>query len=471
MNEAHAPSRRRRRKLRCLVISAGGERRDAIGDMFSRSAAMRRHFEPPVFFGGVPSRGLRSRGEFFRHAGAAGLLPAEEWEVLREQPARPKHPDRYFDCLEGIPVTTDRRGSDADKQLHYSVELWRKSKALNRDRAVLGCTLAHLAAMGKFTSEQFDVMLEDNVRAPVRSDGLDEEYACQCADRIWETISAVREWEEKNEDASSCGENGNTKHKCHYLYFGCLGSRTNLEWINSSHVRRRKFQRTDGKECSIIPFPTARDIEADLQQTGWESEERSETNGNKTIIEDSAGDANEEDTEDNRRQRPGGNAVWGTYAYWISKEAYEGLLETLRKDVGAMLWKGKRMRHYSVKPADKIFPRQIMARFGSESVQLPTHPAFFRAPMLTSKIHSQWDPEFCLSTDYQLRRTGLTWSDLWLTTAEREIVSHFERTGSWLTVAQIHMKKGEWNGIPSSTQNSASDEEQQEDGCSDTHRL
>ena len=69
-------------------------------------------------------------------------------------------------------------------------------------------------------------------------------------------------------------------------------------------------------------------------------------------------------------------------------------------------------------------------------VHITTHPAFVRAPMLTSKIHSQWDPEFCKSTSYQLTQSNLTWSDIWLTDTERAIVSYHEQKGLWLTPAQ-----------------------------------
>lgn len=103
----------------------------------------------------------------------------------------------------------------------------------------------------------------------------------------------------------------------------------------------------------------------------------------------------------------------------------------LRKDVGALLWKGKRARYYTVKPIDKVLPRQIMSLCGVESVQIATHPAFFRAPMLTSKIHVKWDPQFCKSTEYQLKATGLDWSHLWLGDAEREAVVRRQKSGEW----------------------------------------
>ena len=116
----------------------------------------------------------------------------------------------------------------------------------------------------------------------------------------------------------------------------------------------------------------------------------------------------------------------------MSETAYRRLLERLRNDVGAMLWKGKRARYYKVKPIDKMLPRCIMALCGEDSVQITTNPAFFRAPMLTSKIHVQWDPEFCKSTEYQLQNTGLDWSDLWLSDAEQLVVDRRIVSGSWL---------------------------------------
>jgi len=113
-------------------------------------------------------------------------------------------------------------------------------------------------------------------------------------------------------------------------------------------------------------------------------------------------------------------------------------MKVLQRDVGSLLWKSKRARYYSVKPVDKILPRQVMSLFGKASLRISSHPAFFRAPMLTSKIHSQWDPEFCRSTEFQLSQAGgLGWSDLWLTEAERSIVSHHSRNGEWLTLKEL----------------------------------
>ena len=79
---------------------------------------------------------------------------------------------------------------------------------------------------------------------------------------------------------------------------------------------------------------------------------------------------------------------WGAYAYWISAEGYKAIISSLQKDVGSLLWKGKRMRCYQVKPVDKIIPRKVASNFseGCKHIHVATHPAFFRAPMLTSKL-------------------------------------------------------------------------------------
>jgi hypothetical protein len=215
--------------------------------------------------------------------------------------------------------------------------------------------------------------------------------------------------------------------QCYFRYVGFLGSIPNLKWIYESHIQKTGFQREcnalEHSEYTVFPFPTTQDIEQDLANQELQSPVY-ETN----LEPESMTDARNSDD-----RKPGGNSVWGCYGYWVSKTAYDAVLDVLRNDVGAMLWKGKRNRHYSVKPIDKVLPRQIMSLFGPNSVHIPTNPAVFRAPMLTSKIHTQWDPEFCKSTEYQLQQTGLSWSDLCLTSTEQAVVAHHETTGEWLT--------------------------------------
>lgn len=71
-----------RRKLRPLVISMGGKRKEYIEDMFLNDPVMKEHFEKPYFVPGVSQRELRNSFSFIQHAGKAGIIPPEEWDIL-----------------------------------------------------------------------------------------------------------------------------------------------------------------------------------------------------------------------------------------------------------------------------------------------------------------------------------------------------------------------------------------------------
>jgi hypothetical protein len=409
-----------RRKLRPLIITMGGTRQANMEQLFSN---MSDEFEPPGFSPGVPSRSLRNRFEFFRIAHEAGLVPEGEWEamtVAMQMPEYELHPDRFFECLNDVPVVPGRKGGARDVKLHYSVELWQKSKSLNRGRAVMACLLAHLLAMKRCVEEGYDFILEDNVRAAPE----------ECARRVWEAMDASGEWQQANGD------------QCHLRYYGWLGSLSNLHWVLNTHATRTAFARestTDGPEeeshqATFFPFPITQDF--DLSPEDKEASNESEDeHGVGAVHPPTFGN-----------QKPGGTPIWGAYAYWISSQGLESLLDALRMDVGAMLWKGKRMRNYVVKPSDKVIPRQVMASLGRQCIHVTTCPAFFRAPMLTSKIHAQWDAEFCKSTEYQMNHSVLSWSDLWLSDTERGIVHHHSQTGNWLTMDELAELEPEHDG-------------------------
>lgn len=400
----------RRRRLRPLVISMGGERRDSIEAMF---ATMSDEFEAPAFSPGIPSRSLRSRQQFLKIAHEVGLVPDAEWEAIEAAEKLPEYqerPDLLFQCLKNVPVTKGRKGSDSDVQLHFSVELWQKAKGVNRGRSIIACLFAHLRAMKRCVQDGYDFILEDNVRAPPE----------ECAQRIWETIDASQEWQQTN------GE------ECHLRYYGWLGSLPNLHWVLNTHAPRTGFIREstvgDTEEVSpqrsIFPFPIVEDFDLSPEDT-------------EAVDEDEHSEAAMPHQPTFGHKKPGGTAIWGAYAYWISEQGFESLVEELRMDAGAMLWKGKRMRAYVVKPVDKVLPRKVTASFGRSSIHVSARPAFFRAPMLTSKIHTQWDAEFCKSTEYQMENCVLSWSDLWLSDSERRIVHRHCETGDWLTMAKL----------------------------------
>jgi GR25 family glycosyltransferase involved in LPS biosynthesis len=312
------------------VITMGSERQKHIESLFGK---MDDAFEPPAFSPGVPSRSLRNRSEFFRYAHEAGLLPQEEWEAIeatsKDLKARNYEgvdTERFFDCLEGVPVTTGRRGNPQEILLHYSVELWRKAKTVNRGRAVLGCTLAHLIAMKRLVDEGFDLILEDNVRAPVES----------CAERIWECLAASEELQHKDENA-----------KCHLRFMGWLGSIPNLKWILETHAPKRAFPRSAAANngnnnnnprvpISVFPFPRMEHLKEDMAEMNFDKDEdRAEGKDEDQSNENDDENDNEKSDSKFEHKTPGGNPVWGCYAYWVSKEAHEKLIIRLQNDVGA----------------------------------------------------------------------------------------------------------------------------------------
>lgn len=408
------------REIRVLVISMGGPRQEAMEQMLAEIGG----FAKPVFSPGIPSRRLNNRSNFFQTFHQAGLLPPAEWEKLQpmcEHP--PLHGRGFFECLQGVPISPDRRGSPADVKLHYCDELWRKAKTINRGKSVLACILAHLIALQTFVQGDFDVLLEDNVRAPLETG--------EAARLIRDTILAARKSEQ------STGGN-----KVHMKYFGWLGSRLNLQWTFQSHFLKRRLgpettYSSADESAFVAMFPTTQHVEQDLESGSYTVHDKEKTT---EILAQSSSTMPENAKV---HDKPGGTPVWGAYAYWMSKEAYENVLDVLRKDIGALLWKTKSARFYTVKPIDKILPRHTFSTFGESSAVIASQPAFFRAPMLTSKIHAQWDSEFCQSTEYQLVQTKLSWSSLWLTESEQLVVHHRERTGEWVSPNELQAKSGE----------------------------
>jgi GR25 family glycosyltransferase involved in LPS biosynthesis len=441
-----------KRKVRIMIITGGGSRQQSMEKLFE--AILRAHpddVDPPVYAAAVPARSLRSRFSLLRTANEARLLPDKEWEAIerihgshasgesgessylgdgRAMEASTESaltsssdPKLFFDCLREVPVEEGRRGSPQDVELHYSEELWRKAKALNRGRAVLGCTLAHLIALPRFVDGEFDMMLEDNVRAPV------EEFV----ERFQNIVKSSREW------------SSTTGHPCHLRYYGWLGSIPNLRWIYDTHIPSRGHPCEEiTRDGRVFPFPTPQDIQNDLAKSKARQNDLSSMNGvsGGTLTEDGARLCSKTESLQSERD-PGGNAIWGSYGYHLSREGYQMLLRALRNDVGALLHKSKRARFYTVKPIDKILPRIILRESPENplAVHLCSRPVVFRAPMLTSKIHVRYDPEFCRSTEVQLQKSGLDWAALWLTQAERETVHHREQSGEW-----IASKTGEEDG-------------------------
>jgi hypothetical protein len=486
---------RSKRKLRPLVISIISDdepssRHERIKQMFSSHPSLAAHFEPPVFSPGVPSRDIRNRLRLLQYSRRAGLIPDVEWagiiRALYEQTAgdadeelshcmdqldinpdvissieqnqheiidpfkhlavtveiddsesnngqsnsatkKKKWPQTKTTSL--VPISPHRKGSAEDISVPYSVELWQKAKSLSRDRSVFGCTLAHLIAMKKLIGDDesneendFDFVLEDNVRAFVDDDidntspacGNNLLASCECASRIWDIIESSNKI--GTDDSAS-----NTLSTCHLRYFGWLGSLPNLTWLYNKHIPRKSHGEHDG--MVLFPFPTNDDFELDSIPTDKESVKLQKKTGTKSVQD-----------KDNTPHftSPGGTAVFGTFAYTISKSAYHSLIDNLQNDVGALMWKSKKMRAYHAKPIDKILPRLIRSVYGETSVHLPQKVAFVRCPMLGSLLHPQWEEGFCQSTELQYQlSTGnndYVWDYVWMTDEERQRVAHRKKS-------------------------------------------
>ena len=167
-------------------------------------------------------------------------------------------------------------------------------------------------------------------------------------------------------------------------YFGYLGPQDNLDWFFLHHIRKYP------ENSPTVPFPF---------------EEHFDSNGGQ------------------------GSGLWGAYAYMVSRDGYETILSKLQCDIGALLWRGKRMKTYRVKPIDKIIPRRV--REGGFEVVCGRLPCFFRAPMLESKIHKKYDAAFCEATEFELELCGLSWRGLWLDGDEKIAVARVASGGKW----------------------------------------
>ena len=179
-------------KIRVLVITLGGEREAILRRMFGE-------FSVEVeFIQGVPSRSIRCQAGLMRAAYSCGLLLEDPEETVL------------------IGKKTSQSGTWDD--MDYAEELWKKGRSLSRERAVLACLFAHLRAMRKAVEEDFDIILEDNVRM------------------LRDAAILIREFKRESSGASA-------------RFFGYLGPEDNLRWLYNVHVP--KYSSTSAKS----PFP------------------------------------------------------------------------------------------------------------------------------------------------------------------------------------------------------------------------
>lgn len=110
--------------------------------------------------------------------------------------------------------------------------------------------------------EDFDVMLEDNVRAPVET----------CA----HLISQAREASERLKYERNV--------ECHFRFVGWLGSTTNLEYLLQTHSKKRMHAVPNGDEnIGVFPFPLQCHLNEDLGDLDVEdNEDNSEADEDET---------------------------------------------------------------------------------------------------------------------------------------------------------------------------------------------
>jgi len=147
--------------------------------------------------------------------------------------------------------------------------------------------------MKRFILEDFDVMLEDNIRAPIG--------VCSCADIIRKAQWASDQWKVDK------------GMECHFRFLGWLGSTTNLEYLFHTHSVKRAYPPTsdvvnDGHrdDVSVFPYPLLRHLKEDFEDMDDEEEEEKELDGeeNPAVHDEKASGTT------GTHSRPGGNFMY-----------------------------------------------------------------------------------------------------------------------------------------------------------------
>lgn len=307
--------------LRILCITLGGIRQERMERIFSNSPDFQ-----VSFVSGIQQRQLRSRKGLIDALTSVNLLPTP---------------------------------SDATKE----EECWRAMRHLNRDRAVLACTLAHLKAMAICAQEDYDVICEDSICGPVES-GI-------AAQRLRTMIAATPDADVR--------------------YFAYGGRATEIrQWQHE--IKQQQQQLLSTSTSPLLPPCTPWPIK---------------------ILPNEDGSANT--TGDGRKA----SILWGTMAYKTSDRAYRTILAEIQQDLpGSLAFQLKRAKNHTAKPIDKIIPRFCIKN--NYSIKVSIQPSFFRSP-ISSTIHPKLDQQFLETTEVQLSLCGLDWTQLDLTREELDI--------------------------------------------------
>eukprot|EP00927_Polykrikos_kofoidii_P034055 TRINITY_DN28886_c0_g1_i1.p1 TRINITY_DN28886_c0_g1~~TRINITY_DN28886_c0_g1_i1.p1 ORF type:complete len:391 (-),score=55.95 TRINITY_DN28886_c0_g1_i1:41-1213(-) len=152
--------------------------------------------------------------------------------------------------------------------------------------------------------------------------------------------------------------------------------------------------------------------------------------------------------------------IFCTYAYGASRRVYE----ILCRDIAAtpsLMFRRKRGKT-AVLPIDRL----LLWRTAEAGLETRTcrEPCCFRAPLLRSTIHPQYDARLAETTEYQLRLIGVDWCQIWLArneqdapgmlkrrkeeeAAETKRIWYAKRQERWQAWKQKKIETNEWRGI------------------------
>lgn len=321
------------RPLRAVVITLGGERRALMEEQFAAVGG----FEAD-FIDGVHSRSLRRKDDLRRHL--------EEAELV----------------------------APGDEALHAS--MWLRCRSLNRDRAVLGCYLAHLRAMRRAVDTGADVVFEDNVRLPA-SPG-------EAARRI-----------------RACAE-------------ASPGADLRLFGFGARAEDMRALYASASSSAAALPLPFRVDAEAE-GQGGPPSRRTPAAWGAYAYWVSPRG--------------------WATLLGRIRDDMPMAVVAERGKSLRGYVVRAldKILPSRSVSQERE---REEAGGGGGEPARVvAAAPVAYRAPMLRSTIHDKWDAPFCESTEAQMAACRAWAADsfdaLWLSEAEREAVRVRGEEGVW----------------------------------------
>lgn len=297
--EGHAaPVPRQGQRIRVLVISLGGERKQRMAQVLSGCDDFEVGFSE-----GVSARELRTRDGLLKAFVDTGLIDGTSLD-----------PGHFVRVAEQLPrARGDSEGKRADDDpsdssastISTAERTWLSCRHLSRERAVLACCLAHLRAMRRAVDEGWDVILEDNCRGPVSSG--------EAARRI-----------------RACAMASPDADLRYYSYSG--RAEEVASWL-------LHLSGSGSEGGAALPWPRMRLPSSAKPDAGCKAE---------ATAAPTAGAVQ--------------NVLFGCLCYAIGQRAEGVLRGSLRADMpGSLVWSPRRQKVQHAKPVDKLLPNRLHA--------------------------------------------------------------------------------------------------------------